>query len=63
MIYKTVNVGAVTVGGAAPISIQSMCSIPFSRFDELVRQAKELEEAGYLAEAGEQRRVHERLPG
>lgn len=46
MIYKTVNVGAVTVGGAAPISVQSMCSIPFSRFDELVRQAKELEEAG-----------------
>ena len=46
MSYKTVNVGAVTVGGAFPISIQSMCSVPFSRYGELVLQAKELEEAG-----------------
>jgi (E)-4-hydroxy-3-methylbut-2-enyl-diphosphate synthase len=46
MDYKTVKVGAVPVGGAFPVSIQSMCSIPFSRFRELVFQAKELEEAG-----------------
>jgi len=46
MTYKSVRVGDVTVGGTAPISIQSMCSVPFSKFDELVCQAKELEEAG-----------------
>lgn len=46
MTYKTVNVGAVAVGGAFPVSVQSMCSVPFSRYSELVLQAKELEEAG-----------------
>lgn len=46
MTYKTVKVGTVKVGGAAPISIQSMCSVPFSRFTELVKQAKELEDVG-----------------
>ncbi len=46
MGYKEIKVGAVTVGGAFPISVQSMCSVPFSRFKELVFQAKELEETG-----------------
>ena len=46
MKYKTVNIGAVTVGGAFPISIQSMCSVPFSSFNDLVKQARELEDAG-----------------
>ena len=46
MNYKTVSIGAVKVGGAFPVSIQSMCSVPFSDFRNLVLQAKELEEAG-----------------
>ena len=43
---KQIFVGKVPVGGDAPVSIQSMCNIPFSRFDELLDQAKRLEEAG-----------------
>ncbi len=34
------------IGGGADISIQSMCSIPFTRYDELEKQALELQEAG-----------------
>ncbi len=43
---KQIVARGVAVGGGADISIQSMCSIPFSRFDELVKQALELQEAG-----------------
>jgi len=45
-LYKKVNVGGVFIGGDAPISIQSMTNIPFSRYDELLKQAKQLKEAG-----------------
>lgn len=43
---KRILVGNVAIGGGAPIAIQSMCNVPFSRFDELVYQAKKLEESG-----------------
>ena len=46
MIKKSVNVKNVKIGGGAPISIQSMCSVPFSRLDELKKQAIELQSAG-----------------
>lgn len=36
----------VAVGGGAQISIQSMCSIPFTRYEELEAQALALQEAG-----------------
>ncbi|MBQ2272728.1 MAG: flavodoxin-dependent (E)-4-hydroxy-3-methylbut-2-enyl-diphosphate synthase [Clostridia bacterium] len=36
----------VPVGGGAQISIQSMCSIPFTRYGELEAQALALQEAG-----------------
>ncbi|MBQ5820779.1 MAG: flavodoxin-dependent (E)-4-hydroxy-3-methylbut-2-enyl-diphosphate synthase [Clostridia bacterium] len=36
----------VAVGGGAQISIQSMCSIPFTRYGELEAQALALQEAG-----------------
>ena len=39
-------VGPVAVGGGAKVSIQSMCNIPFSRFDELKQQALQLQRAG-----------------
>ena len=39
--------GAVMVtGGDAPIAVQSMCNIPFSRLDELKEQALRLQQAG-----------------
>ncbi len=43
---KQIVTRGVPVGGGASISIQSMCSIPFTRYDELERQALELQEAG-----------------
>ena len=43
---KTVYVGHVPVGGGAPVSIQSMCNIPFSQFDQLREQALQLQQAG-----------------
>lgn len=36
----------VSVGGGSPVSIQSMCSVPFSRPEELHRQALALQQAG-----------------
>lgn len=43
---KQIVTRGVPVGGGAPVTIQSMCNLPFSRFDELKRQALELEKAG-----------------
>ena len=43
---KQIVTRGIAVGGGAPISIQSMCSIPFSRFEELQSQALALQEAG-----------------
>lgn len=43
---KQVFVGAVAIGGGAPVSIQSMLNIPASDIDRNVRQAMELERAG-----------------
>ena len=43
---KKIMVGPVAVGGGAKVSIQSMCNIPFSRFDELKQQALQLQRAG-----------------
>lgn len=45
-MYKTVTVGGVKIGGDAPVSIQSMLNIPFSRYEELKTQAVTLEKAG-----------------
>lgn len=43
---KQILVRGLPVGGGAPVSIQSMCSIPFSRFEELKQQALTLQNAG-----------------
>lgn len=43
---KQIVTRGVSVGGGADIPIQSMCSIPFTRFNELAKQALELQEAG-----------------
>lgn len=43
---KQIVARGVRVGGGADISIQSMCSIPFTRFEELSKQALELQNAG-----------------
>ena len=44
--YREVKVGNVIIGGNAPVSIQSMTNIPFSRYDELEAQALFLQESG-----------------
>ncbi|MBO5248419.1 MAG: flavodoxin-dependent (E)-4-hydroxy-3-methylbut-2-enyl-diphosphate synthase [Clostridia bacterium] len=43
---KKIVTRGVPVGGGAEIAIQSMCSIPFTRFDDLAKQALELQDAG-----------------
>lgn len=43
---RLVRAGAVAIGGGQPISVQSMLSVPHTRFDELERQALRLKEAG-----------------
>ena len=44
--YREVKVGNVVIGGNAPVSIQSMTNIPFSRYDELDEQALFLQKSG-----------------
>lgn len=43
---RTVFIGNVAVGGGAPVSVQSMCNIPFSRPEELKQQALRLQSEG-----------------
>lgn len=43
---KTVTVGGVSIGGGAPISVQSMCNIPATDVEGTVRQAQVLRDAG-----------------
>lgn len=43
---KKVTVGNVAVGGGSEIRIQSMCNIPFTRFEQLQQQALQLQQAG-----------------
>ncbi len=43
---KQIVTRGVAVGAGAPIPIQSMCSIPFTRFEELAAQALALQDAG-----------------
>ena len=43
---KSVNCGGIKIGGGAPISIQSMTNVDTRDTDALLRQIKELEEAG-----------------
>lgn len=43
---KQIVARGVPVGGGAEIPIQSMCSIPFTRFEELATQALQLQDAG-----------------
>ena len=43
---KTVKVGNVVIGDGKHIPIQSMCNIPFSRFEELKEQSLALQNAG-----------------
>lgn len=43
---KQIITRGVAIGGGADISIQSMCSIPFSRLEDLKAQALALQEAG-----------------
>lgn len=43
---KQIVTRGVVIGGGADIPIQSMCSVPFTRFDELAAQALALQEAG-----------------
>lgn len=43
---KQVKVGKLTLGGKAPVRIQSMLSVNWEDFDKAVEQAKELEKAG-----------------
>ncbi|MBR2338951.1 MAG: flavodoxin-dependent (E)-4-hydroxy-3-methylbut-2-enyl-diphosphate synthase [Clostridia bacterium] len=43
---KTVTVGGVSIGGGAPISVQSMCNIPATDVEGTVRQAQALRDAG-----------------
>jgi len=43
---KQIVTRGIPMGNGAPIPIQSMCSIPFSRFEELKAQALALQEAG-----------------
>ena len=52
--YKEIKIGGtndghgngVIIGGTHPISVQSMCNIPFSRLEELKTQALALQKAG-----------------
>ncbi len=44
--YKKIKIGDMYIGGDAPIAVQSMCNIPFRRFDELKQQALKLQGAG-----------------
>ncbi len=44
--YKAVKVGNVVIGGEAPIAVQSMTNIPFSKYEELEAQALTLQNAG-----------------
>ena len=43
---KTVKVGNVVIGDGKHIPIQSMCNIPFTRFEELKEQSLALQNAG-----------------
>lgn len=43
---RIVNVGDVVIGGGAPVSIQSMTNVDTRNTEALVRQIKELEDAG-----------------
>lgn len=43
---KNVNCGGVRIGGGAPVSIQSMTNVDTRNTEALVKQIKELEEAG-----------------
>ena len=43
---KKIQVGGVTVGGGAPVAIQSMCNTPTEDVERTVRQIVSLEEAG-----------------
>ncbi|MBI1977702.1 MAG: flavodoxin-dependent (E)-4-hydroxy-3-methylbut-2-enyl-diphosphate synthase [Candidatus Omnitrophica bacterium] len=43
---RQVRIGNVTVGGDAPVRIQSMCTTPTHDIEATVRQIQELEEAG-----------------
>lgn len=43
---RTVKVGNVVIGDGKHIPIQSMCNIPFSRFEELKEQSLALQNAG-----------------
>ncbi len=43
---KTVRVGRISIGGTAPVSVQSMCNVPAADVEGTVRQAQELNDAG-----------------
>ena len=43
---KQIHVGAVAVGGGAPVSIQSMCNTPTQDVERTVSQILRLEQAG-----------------
>src|SRR3989338_3236151 len=43
---RTIQIGNVTLGGDAPVRIQSMCTTPTHDVEATVRQIHELEEAG-----------------
>ena len=43
---KQINVGCVLIGGGAPVTIQSMCSIPTQDVEATLRQIRELAAAG-----------------
>ncbi len=43
---RKVTVGNVTVGGGAPVSVQSMCNVPLSDFENIKKQALELQKSG-----------------
>jgi (E)-4-hydroxy-3-methylbut-2-enyl-diphosphate synthase len=43
---RQVLVGNVPIGGGAPVSIQSMCNIPLADFENIKKQALELQDAG-----------------
>ncbi|MCZ6714889.1 MAG: (E)-4-hydroxy-3-methylbut-2-enyl-diphosphate synthase [Deltaproteobacteria bacterium] len=43
---RTVRAGSLEIGGAAPISVQSMCATPTSNVDATAAQIQELHEAG-----------------
>ena len=45
---KQVRVGNLAIGGDAPVSIQSMLNTPAHDIEGSVRQAKELEAAGFF---------------